>query len=72
MASCNVRGGFMKPMYADCSRVSSIYSPLARNRPQNLARQQFRAKILKTNNLAAGYGGPVSRLLGEMIHHLTC
>ena len=28
MASCKVRGGFIEKLYADCSRVSSIYLPL--------------------------------------------
>src|SRR5216684_49738 len=27
MASCKVRGAFIKPAYATCSRVSSIYLP---------------------------------------------
>jgi hypothetical protein len=51
MASCNVRGGFIETLYAECSRVSSIYLPLGRKSSQVFGFKGLIGKVFQNKDL---------------------
>jgi hypothetical protein len=55
MASCKVRGDFMSQLYANCSRVSSIYLPLRGFSLQVFDSKWFNLQSLDNKGVMGGW-----------------